>query len=164
MKKQQGLTLLELLIGLVIASILLIMANATFGNAGIECKPDGARPGYVTRARIANAIGKLGEVNLKIQRFELMHNRFPVSLDELNLPTPTDPWGNEYVFLSFKDVNGNGPKRKYKSQVPVNRYFDVYSMGPDGKTATPMVSQPGCDDILVAGDGYYVGVAYWFND
>lgn len=154
MKTQHGFSFFSLLSALAIAGILWMLSAPTFGNNDIDCKNPDRRLGYLTRAKVANAIGELGRVNLKIQRFELSHNRYPEN-GELDLGN--DPWGNPYVFLSFKDVNGNGPKRKDHNMVPVNRYFDVYSMGPDGKTATPFTSIPGGDDIVLAGN--YIGVA-----
>ena len=66
------------------------------------------------------------------------------------------------MFTSFEGMEGNGPKRKDHNMVPVNSYFDVYSMGPDGKTATPFTSIPGGDDIVIAGNGQYVGVACFY--
>ena len=161
MNRQNGFSLLELLATLVIVSILAMFGSAMFGGAGIDCKAKGdkAQLSYTERARVAAAIGALGEINLAVQRFDLNYNRAPTSLAELNIAQTNDPWGNPYVFLSFADVNGNGPKRKDHNMVPVNRYFDVYSMGPDGKTASPFTSIPGGDDIVVANDGQYVGIA-----
>ncbi len=158
-KTEGGFTLMNLLATLIILSILLVFGVPLLADSGIDCKDPDKRLGYWTRARVANAVGKLGEVNLKVQMFELSHDRYPTSMNELNLSDPNDPWGNPYVFLNHADVNGNGPKRKFHDAVPVNSYFDVYSMGPDGKTATPFTSMPGADDIVIANNGQYVGVA-----
>jgi general secretion pathway protein G len=162
MKYQNGFTLFELLITVVIVAILTVIAIPMFGGPGIDCNDKNQRLGYTERARVANAIGKLGEINLKVDMFDLNHNRMPASLAELNISDTTDPWGNEYVFTSFEGMTGNGPKRKDHNMVPVNSYFDVYSMGPDGKTATPFTSIPGGDDIVIAGNGQYVGVACFY--
>ena len=157
MNKMKGVTLMSLLITLAIAGILWLMGAAVFANNSIDCKDPDQRLGYRTRARVANAIGALGIVNLKLERFYLSHNRYP---EDGELDLGPDPWGNPYVFLNHADVNGNGPKRKNRNMVPVNRYFDIYSMGPDGKTATPFTSIPGGDDIVIAGT--YIGVACFY--
>ena len=163
MKHQKGFSLFELLIALTIAAILATFAIATFGGPGIDCKnKDGkgnARVSYTTRAKIAAAKGEIGAIFLKADMFDLSHNRPPTGLDELGMATTLDPWDNPYVFLSFEGVSGNGPKRKDHNMVPVNSYFDIYSMGPDGKSATPFTSIPGQDDIVSAGNGQYLGVA-----
>lgn len=159
MNKQAGVTLFDLLAGMAIASVLMVFGIAIFGNNTIDCKDKDARPGYIMRAKIAAATADIGAVHIQLQRFVLNHNRLPDDISELKLPFDNDPWGNPYVFLNFKDVNGNGPKRKWRGDVPVNDYYDVYSLGPDGKTATPFTSIPGGDDIALANNGQYVGVA-----
>jgi general secretion pathway protein G len=174
-KLQSGFSLLELMITVVILAILITFAIPYFGGADIDCKdknptrlPTVGNPcpscSYIVRAKIVNAMGKLGIVALAVDRFELSHNRYPTSMDELNLSVSdsNDPWGNPYVFLNHADVNGNGPLRKDHNMVPVNDYFDIYSMGPDGKTATPFTSIPGGDDIVIANNGLYVGVACFY--
>ena len=162
MKHQKGFSFLELLIALTIAAILAAIAIPIFGNNGIDCNDPDARLGYMERARIANAQGVLGEIAIKADMFDLNYRRAPTSLAELGLEERTDPWGNAYVFTSFEGMSGNGPKRKDHNMVPVNSYFDVYSMGPDGKTATPFTSIPGGDDIVVAGNGQYIGIACFY--
>ena len=159
MNKQAGVTLLELLVALVIVAILTLIAVPLFGNNTIDCKNPDARPGFIMRAKIANTIGVLGEINIKADMFDLRMGRSPTSLVELGIADKLDPWGNPYVFTSFEGMSGNGPKRKDHNMVPVNSYFDVYSMGPDGKTATPFTSIAGQDDIVIAGNGQYVGIA-----
>ena len=70
-----------------------------------------------------------------------------------------DPWGNAYVYLSFEGLRGLGRMRKDKNLVPVNSDFDLYSMGPDGRTALPFTAAASRDDIVRANDGGYVGKA-----
>lgn len=155
-RTEGGFTLLELMIVSVVAVILLVMAYAVFPNNPVDCEND--RPGFVARAYHAAAMADLMEINLKLEAFDLNNRRLPTGLAEMGIDT-LDPWGNPYVFLNFADVNGNGPKRKFRNAVPVNSYFDVYSMGPDGKTATPFTSMLGADDLVIANNGQYIGMA-----
>ena len=46
--------------------------------------------------------------------------------------------------------------------VPINTYFDLYSMGPDGQSVSPLTAKVSRDDIIYAHDGEYIGPAYAF--
>lgn len=166
MKYQKGLTLFELLTALIIASILALFAMNLYKGAEVDCRNPEQRPGYIARAYEADAIADLGALHLALHRYALNTNRWPESLNELsgrygisdeNL---RDRWGNPYIYTTVWDTSSMGPVRKYKDLHPINKYFDLYSAGPDGKTATPMTSTPGCDDIVLAADGNYIGYAY----
>lgn len=117
--------------------------------------------------------------------FEQQNGYFPGSLDELGLGPLLDPWGNPYQYLSFSgggapeagntagkgdkgkggdkvasgDHGAVGDKRKDKFLVPINTYFDLFSMGPDGESVPPLTAETSLDDIIVANDGNYIGVA-----
>ncbi|NOT29692.1 MAG: prepilin-type N-terminal cleavage/methylation domain-containing protein [Planctomycetes bacterium] len=54
---------------------------------------------------------------------------------------------------------GNGGKRKDRFVVPINTWFDLYSMGPDGKSTPPLTASASLDDVIVANDGDYIGLA-----
>ena len=43
--------------------------------------------------------------------------------------------------------------------VPINSDFDLYSMGKDGKSQTPLTAKASHDDIIFANNGEYVGRA-----
>ena len=43
--------------------------------------------------------------------------------------------------------------------VPINTDFDLYSKGPDGKSATALTAKISQDDIIRANDGQYIGRA-----
>ncbi len=150
----RGFTILELMIVLVIASILAVAAQPIIVG-GIDCKKQKIT-GFITRAKVNGAIGDVGAAYLRLKiKTEFIQG--PVDLGKIDLGN--DRWGNPYQFLDHSTVEGHGKKRKAWSQVPVNSQYDFYSMGPDGETATPMTSEPGGDDIVIANDGQYVGVA-----
>ena len=140
---QKGYTLIELI---AVAGLIMILTTLA-----VALYP------YVERARIARAVGDIGEIHMRVQTFDLNNRRYPTSLTEIDLDGQLDPWGNPYQFLPFDNVEGNGPKRKDHAQVPVNTNYDIYSMGPDGVTATPFTSIPGRDDVAMAGDGTFFG-------
>jgi general secretion pathway protein G len=144
---QRGFTLIELMIVVVIASILAVAATAAYGM-------------YVKRAKAAKAIGGIGRIHIAVQRHLLVDDgSMPADLTVLGLDNLIDPWGNPYQFLVVEGGGNVGAARKDKNLVPVNRYYDVYSMGEDGVTASPFTSTLGKDDIVMAGDGAYFGLA-----
>ena len=146
-KEQQGFTLLELMVAVVLVGILTVTAVSVYSGA-------------VQKARIAGAVGDIGEIHIAIQKFLLTENRgYPANLVELDLDNVIDPWGNPYQYLVVDGLDNNGAVRKDENLVPVNRGYDVYSMGKDGVTATPFTSTLGRDDVVLAADGGYFGLA-----
>ncbi len=144
MKRQRGYTLIELMIVAGVCAVLIGIAYATYDWA-------------IERARVAAAIGDIGEIHMQVQMFDLNNRRHPTSLAEIGMDGMIDPWGNEYQYLSFDNVQGNGPKRKNRGMVPVNTNYDIYSMGPDGQSESPFTSVHSRDDIVMATDGTYFG-------
>jgi general secretion pathway protein G len=49
--------------------------------------------------------------------------------------------------------------RRDRFLVPINSDYDLYSMGADGRTATPLTASMSRDDIVRAGDGSFIGPA-----
>jgi general secretion pathway protein G len=49
--------------------------------------------------------------------------------------------------------------RKDRFLVPINSDYDLYSMGKDGKSSSPLTSKNGRDDIIRANDGAFIGLA-----
>lgn len=54
---------------------------------------------------------------------------------------------------------GVGMMRKDRFLVPINTHFDLYSMGPDGRSQPPLTAAGSLDDLIVANDGEFIGVA-----
>ena len=160
---QRGLTFLELLVASVIACILIVIAVPVFGTGQPDCDNPGARQGPLMRAKIAQVTGDIGEIHLAASRFELSNNRYPVDLAEIGLDDLRDPWGHPYRYLVVFGRQDVGPVRKDHNLKPVNSAYDIYSVGPDGVTASPFTSTPGKDDIVMANDGDYFGLACQYN-
>lgn len=160
---QRGVTLLELLVTVIITSILALFASYLFGAGEVNCDNPDAKQGPMMRARISQVTGDIGKIHMEISKYELSNNRYPASLAEAGIDDVLDPWGNPYQYLIVFDRNDLGPVRKDHNLHPVNTGYDLYSMGPDGVTASPFTSTGGKDDIVMANDGDYFGLACQYN-
>jgi general secretion pathway protein G len=163
MTPQSGFSLASLLIALVIAAILAVFATPMFGSADPNCDNPDARQGPLVRARIAQVTGDIGRIHMAADMFELSNKRYPDSLAEIGFDGLRDPWDNPYRYLLVYGREDLGPVRKDHDLKPINTYYDVYSMGPDGTTASPLTSTGGQDDIVMANDGDYFGLACLYN-
>jgi len=159
MKHQCGFTIFELLIALILVSILASFAISVYGSSEPNCDNPNAKQGALMRAKIGQVNGDIGKIHLAASRFELSRNRYPANLAEIGLDDLRDPWDNPYQYLVVFGITSKGPVRKDHNLHPVNSGYDVYSMGPDGATATPFTSTLGKDDIVMANDGDYFGLA-----
>ena len=144
--RKGGFTLVELLV--TIAVILTICAIAI--------------PNLMTaldRAKVARAVGDVHTIGNEIYGFGLINGHYPDSLDEIGYGGNRDPWGSPYQYLNFDDVHGKGQMRKDRFLVPINTFFDLYSMGKDRDSVSPLTAKQSQDDIIYANDGGYVGMA-----
>lgn len=96
-----------------------------------------------------------------IEDFIVQNGRLPDSLDEVYGEIPLDQWGNPYQYLRIDggSVKGKGKLRKDKNLVPINSDYDLYSMGPDGKTVAPLTAKASQDDIVRGRNGGFIGSA-----
>ena len=142
-----GYGLLELIVAMVIAALLAALAVPAYTGA-------------VARAKISRAVGEIGALSVEIDRFSLNNNdQFPVTLADLPVEIPLDPWGNEYQYFNIRAAGpGNGPFRKDGKLNPLNSDFDLYSPGKDGNSASPLSADKSRDDIVRAKNGAFVGL------
>jgi general secretion pathway protein G len=143
-RRQGGVTLLELIVAMTAAMILMSIAVPAYN-------------GYATRVRVAVAIGDIGTISLQLYRWQLNTRSFPATLAEAGLDA-NDPWGNPYQYLPVAGAK-RGDLRKDRNLVPINTDFDLYSMGPDGKSVGPLTAAASLDDVVRANDGSFIGVA-----
>ena len=151
------------MVALVIISILAAIAIPMYGSAAPNCDRPDAAQGPLVRAKISGATSDIGKIHIEAGKFELSNRRYPNDLAEIGLDGLEDPWGNPYQYLLLEGIDNNGPVRKDHNLKPVNKFYDVYSMVPDGRTATPFTSTLGKDDIVIANDGSYFGLACQYN-
>jgi general secretion pathway protein G len=144
-QRQFGFTLIELIIVICILGILAALAVPAFSA-------------YVERANVARAVSEIHTIQNEIVSFEIDQNRLPADLTEINWGAYRDPWGNPYQYTNF-EITPKGKWRKDKFLVPINSTFDLWSMGPDGKTTAPLTAKFSKDDIIRANDGSFIGRA-----
>src|SRR5574341_73689 len=69
-----------------------------------------------------------------------------------------DPWGNPYQYTDLTTA-GISKARKNKNLVPINSEYDLYSMGKDGLSKLPLTVPVSRDDVILANDGRFIGLA-----
>ena len=142
-----GWTIVEMLMVIAIIGVLASVALPKYQD-------------YRERVRVAQAITDIAAINTRIRlRMNDIRNP-PGSLAEMGLDSLRDPWGRPYQYLRLAGLKGiAGKARKNKNLVPLNSDFDLYSMGKDGKSAGPLTAQASRDDVILANDGRFIGLA-----
>jgi general secretion pathway protein G len=145
-RRTAGFSLLDLMLAAGVLGILVAIALPSFGR-------------YVARANTSAAIADIGKIRMAIGTYAMNSGGPPTNLAAIGMGDMLDPWGRPYVFLSFDGLMGKGKMRKDKNLVPINTQYDLYSVGPDGDSVPPLTAKPSRDDIVMANDGRFIGLA-----
>jgi general secretion pathway protein G len=119
-------------------------------------------PSYISyrqKAYVAAATADIMTIATVINRYNTINNSPPPDLATIGFDTVLDPWGHPYVYLSFTGLVGKGQMRKDKNLVPLNTQYDLYSLGADGLSRPPLTVPVSKDDVILANDGNYIGLA-----
>jgi len=142
--------LLELLVALTVVGLLATIALPTYAA-------------IIERQKVGEAGRELMEIAMVIERYRTMRFEIPETLTELGLDAHLleDPWGRQYQFLNFdSSIPGiKGKIRKDHNLHPLNSEFDLYSLGEDGQSQSPLTAKASRDDVIWARDGGFVGLA-----
>ena len=169
--ERPGFTLLELM---VVTVIIVILAAIVVPNY----------LAYVTTARNVKATAEIKQFVRDINNYRLRQNlQLPVSLEAAGVTHLLDPWGSPYIYLDFgqlpppapgfgvdKDGGGGifggplgGPTTTNSIRTldgaRINRLFDLFSLGADRWAAPDIRAAESADDIILAEEGDYVGLA-----
>ncbi len=143
--RRRGFTVLELVIVITLIAIL-----GGISTAGMTQ--------YIDRARVADAVMEMKGIEDEIAVFLAQSGSLPSSLADLGMGVPIDPWGNPFQYTNLA-TSPPGAARKDKFLVPINSDFDLWSMGPDGKSVPPLTAKASRDDVVRANDGAFYGQA-----
>jgi general secretion pathway protein G len=143
---EQGMTVIELLVGIAVLSILAALLMPYLVERLAEVK-------------VHRAIAELRLIGDEIAVYKSELGEWPRVLDDLPRPAAPDPWGNPYRYLSSSDRDWRAKSRRDRFLVPINSDFDLYSSGPDGLSTAPLTAQHSRDDIVRADDGAFYGRA-----
>lgn len=145
-RRERGFTLVELMLAVLIVGVLAAIALPAFNR-------------YIDRTRADRAQVDIAALAVLIDMYHQNHGEYPSSLAIIGEGGRRDPWGNPYQYLNLSAPGARGHARKDHSLVPINTDFDLYSMGPDGRSSPPLTARHSRDDIVRANNGKYVGVA-----
>jgi general secretion pathway protein G len=146
----RGMTVLELMIGVLIVAVLAGIATSGYQN-------------YRERIRVSQAVTDIGAMSVQIKHYMVDNPGAPASLAEIGLGKKLDPWGHPYYYLDLTTTAGKGKSRRDKKLNPLNSDFDLYSAGKDGLTQTQLTAHNSRDDVIRAGDGRFIGLASDFD-
>ena len=144
--KPRGFTLIELLVVIGIVGIISSIAIPTYS-------------GFVEEARNLKVITEIKMLEEEIANYQTNNGNLPNSLDDIGRGSFRDAWGNPYRYLNFATEHGVGQMRKDRFLVPINTDYDLYSMGKDGRSQTPLTAAFSRDDIIRANNGEFIGLA-----
>jgi len=145
----RGFTLVELLIAM---AILMTISAIAIPNL-LSAKDS---------ANLAKAVGDIHSIETDIIGYQSTNGQLPDTLADIGDDTILDPWGNPYQYLNHATVHGNGHVRKDRFLVPLNSDYDLYSMGKDGQSASPLTAGVSQDDVIRVGSANYIGLASQF--
>jgi general secretion pathway protein G len=144
--RQAAFTLIEVVSVIAIIAVIAGIAIPSYGD-------------YRARALNAQARADIVLIDTQIARYEVTTNGgMPDSLDQVG-GAPLDPWGNPYQFLNLRDPANLHDARMDHNLHPINTDYDLYSMGPDGRSVKPLTGAPSRDDIIRGRNGRFIGVA-----
>ena len=148
--QQQAFTLVELLVTIAIMAIVSTIAVPAYTD-------------YSERIKVEQATLDISKIEMRIESFiPTGSSHYPNSLAEVGMDSLLDPWGNPYQYLNHSNPNIkgiNGKIRKDHNLHPISSDYDLYSMGKDGNSQSPLTAKASRDDIVRANNGRFIGLA-----
>ena len=146
----KGFTLLELLVVVAIIGTLASIAISTY-------------QGTIQKAKTVKAIAEIKNIATTLDNFYQDNQFYPDTLDQAGLGGLRDPWGNPYQYTNLATAP-QSQWRRDRNNNPINSFYDLYSMGPDGDSQKQVAAAKSRDDIIRAWDGKFIGQGKAFDD
>lgn len=108
-------------------------------------------------SRQLQAAAQIAAIASSLKAYWEDEHRFPESLEAANLAPRLDPWGRPYAYHPLP-ARGLENERRDEPLALLNTDFDLYSLGPDGRTDADVNHRYSADDVLRAHDGRYIGL------
>ena len=117
--------------------------------------------GYSKKVQLQRVVADIRLIETTLTEFYFEWKCYPPSLAAVGQDRVLDPWGSPYQYLQIQcgPPQNMAHARKDRSLHPLNSTFDLYSMGPDGRSVAPLTARASQDDIIRANDGKYIGLA-----
>jgi general secretion pathway protein G len=142
----EGFTIVELIIVTAVLLILAAMAIPSMQSA-------------IAAAKISRTVGDVRTIGQAALGYYAEYGAAPNNLVDIGYDEQVDPWGNHYQYLGFTSTTTIAQMRTDSFGVPINTFFDLYSMGADQQTTGSLAAPQSQDDVIWANDGVYMGLA-----
>jgi len=142
--------------GLAVARVLVVIAIvAIVSTVALPISRD-----HLDSSHVTQAIADIGAIEIAISRYQAQNRgELPVSLADLSLSVEQwqDPWGSAYQYRNLEIDSVPDQARTDYERGTVNRDYDLYSMGKDGRSALTFGSPLAQDDVVRGLSGSYYG-------
>lgn len=143
--------------GMAIARLLIAIAIAAIvSTVAVPISRD-----HLDTTHAAQAIADIGAIEIAIGRYKAQNiGELPHGLADLGLSLEQwqDPWGSTYQYINLETDTGSDQARTDYDRHIVNRDYDLYSMGKDGRSAPAFNSPVARDDIVRGLSGSFYGI------
>ena len=151
-KRNRGIALARTLVTVAIIAIV--------GTVALPISRD-----YLETTHTAQAVSDLGTIEIAISRYKAQNRgELPLRLDDLRVGGWNDPWGNRYEYVNLESVDAVARARQDSGSNPLNRDYDLFSLGKDGRTGRSLSSPASRDDVIRALGGNFFGSASEYPD
>lgn len=145
-----GYTLLELIVAVVIVVTLAAISIPLYGKA-------------VDNAKVVRAATEIRAIAADIRTWSITKGRLPENLVEAGIGDARDPYGTPYQYLPIDGhPSSKAAARTDGAGEPINGDFDLYSAGSNRTSNHRINHRESLDDIVLAFDGGFVGLASAF--